>query len=169
MSSQISTQVSGQVFKLKKILTSLPTITQFIVVAAFVAILIGCAYYIYKTYIAPQSDRSSYEGFASGMNLRNESSDPDMVTLYMFAVEWCPHCKHAKPIWDEFVKENSSKMFNGKNVNFVLVDCDKDSALADKYGVSGYPTIKLDKGSEVIEYSSKPSSDTLLAFLQNSV
>jgi hypothetical protein len=60
-------------------------------------------------------------------------------------------------------------MFNGKNVNFVLVDCDKDSALADKYGVSGYPTIKLDKGSEVIEYSSKPSSDTLLAFLQKSV
>jgi thiol-disulfide isomerase/thioredoxin len=169
MSNQISTQVSGQVFKLKKILTSLPTITQFIVIAAFVAILIGCAYYIYKTYIAPQSDRSPYEGFASGMELRNESSDPDMVTLYMFAVEWCPHCKHAKPIWDEFVKDNSSKMFNGKNVNFVLVDCDKDSALADKYGVSGYPTIKLDKGSEVIEYNSKPSSDTLLAFLQNSV
>ena len=161
--------MADSVFRFKKVINSLPTITRYILIASFAAILIACAYYIYKTYIAPQSDRSPYEGFASGMNLRNESSDPDMVTLYMFSVEWCPHCKHAKPIWDDFVKENSSKMFNGKNVNFVLVDCDKDSALADKYGVSGYPTIKLDKGSEVIEYSSKPSSDTLLAFLQKSV
>lgn len=161
--------MSEQVFKLKKILTSLPTITQFIVVAAFVAILIGCAYYIYKTYIAPQSDRSFYEGYASGMNLRKEGGQPDMVTLYMFSVEWCPHCKDAKPIWDDFVKEHTDKSFNGKTVNFVRVDCDKDSALADKYGVSGYPTIKLDKGDSVIEYKSKPSNDTLLSFLQSSL
>ena len=161
--------MSDHVFKLKKVLSSLPTVTQFIVIGAFVAILIGCAYYIYKTYIAPQSDRSVYEGYASGMNLRNEGGDPDMATLYFFGVDWCPHCKHAKPIWDEFVKENSNKTFNGKSVNFVHVDCDKDSALADKYGVSGYPTIKLDKGSEVIEYSSKPDKDTLLAFLNNSL
>lgn len=169
MSTQGSNPVSGQIFKLKKVLTSLPTVTQFIVVAAFVAILIGCAYYIYKTYIAPQSDRSLYEGYASGMNLRNEGGDPDNVTLYMFGVDWCPHCKHAKPIWDSFVKEYSNKLFNGKTVNFVHVDCDKDSALADKYSVSGYPTIKLDKGNDVIEYSSKPSHDTLLDFLQKSV
>ena len=161
--------MSDQVFKLKKVLASLPSITQFIVVAAFVAILIGCAYYIYKTYIAPQSDRSLYEGYASGMELRNDGGDPDMVTLYMFSVEWCPHCKHARPIWDEFVKGNANNQFNGKNVNFVLIDCDKDSATADKYGVTGYPTIKLDKGSEVIEFSSKPSNETLLAFLQQSV
>ena len=162
--------MSDSVFKLKKVLTSLPSITQFIVVAAFVAILIGCAYYIYKTYIAPQSDRSLYEGYASGMNLRNEGGDPDMVTLYMFSVDWCPHCKHARPIWDEFVKENSNKQFNGKNVNFVLIDCDTDSATADKYNVTGYPTIKLDKGGmEVIEFSSKPSNETLSAFLQQSV
>ena len=161
--------MSDQVFKLKKVLASLPTITQFIVVAAFVAILIGCAYYIYKTYIAPQSDRSLYEGYASGMKLRNDGGDPDMVTLYLFAVDWCPHCTQFTPTWDEFVKENSGTAFNGKNVNFVRVDCDKDSAMADKYGVTGYPTLKLDKGSEVIEFSSKPSKETLLAFLQQSV
>ena len=161
--------MSDQVFKLKKILTSLPTITQFVVVAAFVAILIGCAYYIYKTYIAPQSDRSFYEGYASGMNLRREGGEPDMASLYFFGVDWCPHCKDAKPVWEEFVKENTSKSFKGKTVNFVNVDCDKDSALADKYGVSGYPTIKLDKGDSVIEYKSKPSKDTLLSFLQSSL
>lgn len=161
--------MSDPVFKLKKVLNSLPTITQFIVVAAFVAILIGCAYYIYKTYIAPQSDRSLYEGYASGMEMRNEGGEPDMATVYLFAVEWCPHCVKIVPVWDAFVKENSNKSFNGRTVNFVHIDCDKDSATADKYGVTGYPTIKLDKGSEVIEFNSKPSSETLLAFLQQSV
>lgn len=161
--------MSDPVFKLKKVLNSLPTITQFIVVAAFVAILIGCAYYIYKTYISPQSDRSLYEGYASGMEMRNEGGEPDMATLYHFGVDWCPHCKKARPIWDEFVKENSNKSFNGVTVNYVYIDCDTDSATADKYGVTGYPTIKLDKGSEVIEFNSKPSGDTLLAFLQQSL
>jgi thiol-disulfide isomerase/thioredoxin len=147
----------------------LPSITQFSVVAAFVAILIGCAYYIYKTYIAPQSDRSLYEGYASGMKMRNDGGDPDMATLYFFGVDWCPHCKSAMPIWDAFVKEYSNKSFDGVTVNFVHIDCDKDSAIADKYGVTGYPTIKLDKGSEIIEFNSKPSSETLLAFLQQSL
>ena len=161
--------MADSVFRLKKVLTSLPTITRFIVVAAFVAVLIGCAYYIYKTYIAPQTDRSLYEGYATGMDMRGEGENPDMATLYFFGVDWCPHCKHAKPIWDDFVKQNSSNTFNGKSINFVHVDCDKDSTLADKYQVSGYPTIKLDKGSEVIEYKSKPSADTLLDFLQKSL
>ena len=92
-----------------------------------------------------------------------------MASLYFFGVDWCPHCKDAKPIWDDFVKEHTDKSFNGKTVNFVHVDCDKDSALADKYGVSGYPTIKLDMGDSVVEYKSKPHRDTLLSFLQSSL
>jgi protein disulfide-isomerase A4 len=103
------------------------------------------------------------------MNIRNENPNQEVVTLYFFGVEWCPHCKHAKPEWDEFVKENESKTFNGKKVNFVHVDCDKDSALADKYDVSGYPTIKLDTGSDVIEFKSKPEKDSLTQFLNSSL
>jgi thiol-disulfide isomerase/thioredoxin len=109
------------------------------------------------------------EGYANGMNIRNEHPDEEMVTLYFFGVEWCPHCKHAKPEWDAFVEENKSKTFNGKKVNFVSVDCDKDSSLADKYDVSGYPTIKLDKGSDVIEFKSKPEKSALAEFLKQSL
>ncbi len=156
-------------FSVKKIVNSLPTVTKSIVIASFVAILIGCAYYIYKTYISPQSDKSSYEGYANGMDMRSEGQDADMATLYFFGVDWCPHCINAKPEWDELVKENENKTFNGKKVNFAKVDCDKDSALADKYQVSGYPTIKLDTGSNVIEFKSKPEKNTLLQFLNSSV
>ena len=161
--------MADSVFRFKKVINSLPAITRYILIASFAAILIACAYYIYKTYISSQSDSSLLEGYASGMNIRNEHPNEEVVTLYFFGVEWCPHCKHAKPEWDSFVKENEDKTFNGKKVNFVSVDCDKDSALADKYDVSGYPTIKLDTGSDVIEFKSKPERDTLTQFLNSSL
>ena len=157
------------VFKFKKLISSLPTITRFIVIAGFVAILIACAYYIYKTYITPTSDRSYVEGYANGMDMRSQQQDPEIVTLYFFGVEWCPQCKHAKPAWDELVTEYDGKTINGKKVNFVNVDCDKDSQLADKYEVTGYPTVKLDTGSNVIEFKSKPEKPTLIEFLKSSL
>lgn len=161
--------MADSVLKLKKVVASLPSVTRYILIASFAAILIGCAYYIYKTYISPQSDRSMIEGYASGMDIRNNHPNEEVVTLYFFGVEWCPHCKHAKPEWESFVKDNENKTFNGKKVNFVMVDCDKDSALADKYDVSGYPTIKLDTGADVIEFKSKPEKDALTQFLNNSL
>ena len=102
-------------------------------------------------------------------NIINPDIPCNMPVLIMMQASWCPHCKHAKPEWDSFVKENESKTFNGKKVNFVSVDCDKDSALADKYDVSGYPTIKLDTGSDVIEFKSKPEKDALTQFLNSSL
>ena len=74
------------VFKFKKLISSLPTITRFIVIAGFVAILIACAYYIYKTYITPTSDRSYVEGYANGMDMRSQQQDPEIVTLYFLAL-----------------------------------------------------------------------------------
>jgi thiol-disulfide isomerase/thioredoxin len=102
-------------------------------------------------------------------DVANSNRRNPVATIFFFNVDWCPHCKSAMPIWDAFVKEYSNKSFDGVTVNFVYIDCDKDSAAADKYGVTGYPTIKLDTGSEIIEFNSKPSSDTLLAFLQQSL
>ena len=157
-------------FSLKSFFKNLPSITRNILIVVFAAILIASAYYIYKKYVLRQSDRSFFEGYANGMNMRRENPNKDdMVTLYFFGTSWCPHCISAKPEWDEFVKENKDKVFNGKRANFVNVDCDKESALADKYEVSGYPTIKLDKGSEIIEFKSKPTKATLLEFMNSSI
>ena len=159
--------MAGSDFTLKSFFKNLPTITRNVLIAVFAALLIACAYYIYKKYILKQSDRSFYEGYANGMDMRRENPDGDMVTLYFFGTSWCPHCISAKPEWNAFVEENKDKVFNEKRVNFVDVDCDKESALADKYQVTGYPTIKLDKGSEIIEFKSKPTKQTLTEFLNS--
>jgi len=160
--------MAGSDLSIKSFFKNLPSITRNILIIVFAVLLIGCAYYIYKKYVLKQSDRSLYEGYANGMNMRRENPNNDnMATLYFFGTSWCPHCISAKPEWAEFVKENKDKEFNGKRINFVDVDCDKESALADKYEVSGYPTIKLDKGSEIIEFKSKPTKETLLEFMSS--
>ena len=58
---------------------------------------------------------------------------------------------------------------NGVRVNFIEVDCDKDTATADKFKVEGYPTIKMVRGNQIIEYDAKPNLDTLKQFLETSL
>jgi thiol-disulfide isomerase/thioredoxin len=161
--------MAGSEVSIKSFFKNLPSIAQNVMIVLFATLLIGCAYYIYKKYVLNQSDRSLYEGYANGMNMRRENPNKDnVVTLYFFGTSWCPHCISAKPEWNSFVEENKNKEFNGKRVIFVDVDCDKEQAIADKYDVSGYPTIKLDKGdNNIIEFKSKPTKATLTEFLNS--
>jgi protein-disulfide isomerase-like protein with CxxC motif len=58
---------------------------------------------------------------------------------------------------------------NGYKVIFTEVDCSEETAevekLMNQYNVEGYPTIKLIKDGQVIEYDAKPSKETLTKFL----
>ena len=47
------------------------------------------------------------------------------------------------------------------------MDCDKDSAMADKFNVEGYPTIKASRAGTVIEFDAKPQINTLTKFLES--
>ena len=71
------------------------------------------------------------------------------------------------PVWNK-LKENTDAV-KGTNINFYEIDCDKDSATAEKYNVEGYPTIKLVHQDKVITYDAKPDLDTLNQFLNTSL
>ena len=60
--------------------------------------------------------------------------------------------------------ENDRKI-NGYTLNFIEVDCEANPDLANKFNISGYPTIKLVKGNQVIEFDAKPDVKTLETFL----
>ena len=93
------------------------------------------------------------------------ANDDKVAQLYLFKVDWCPHCKKAKPIFDEVEKDLNGRQINGYSVVFKTVDCEAEPDLADKFKIEGYPTIKLIKDGQVIEYDAKPDKDKIVEFL----
>ena len=72
------------------------------------------------------------------------------------------------PVWKQFKEQLKGQKVNGKKVNFIDVDCEKDTTTADKFNVKGYPTIKLVNNNQIIEYDAKPDVDTLTEFINTS-
>ena len=89
--------------------------------------------------------------------------------LIMFHTDWCPHCKSAKPVWEKIVNKYDGKVVNGYNVTFTDVNCTEETPEANEmmelYKVEGFPTIKLVKGDQVIDFEAKPSESSLDQFL----
>lgn len=92
----------------------------------------------------------------------------DQAIVYLFKVDWCPHCKTAKPIFEQVKNDYDGKSMNGRTVHFVIVDCEKEPDTADKYKVEGYPTIKMVSGGKVYEYDAKPDYDHIVQFIETS-
>jgi thiol-disulfide isomerase/thioredoxin len=97
------------------------------------------------------------------------ATDDKSAELLFFYADWCPHCKTAKPIWEELKSEYKNKTINGYHVVFTDVNCSEETAeverMMNQYSIEGYPTIKLLKDGQIIEYDAKPSRDTLVQFL----
>jgi len=132
-------------------------------IAGVLFIMLGGYYYYY--YIRPKVTAT----FKPNNELMTSNSGSKEAELLFFYADWCPHCKTAKPIWNEIKDEYENKSVNGYNIVFTEVNCTTESAdvekLMDQYKVEGFPTIKLLKDGQVIEYDAKPSRETLNQFL----
>jgi thiol-disulfide isomerase/thioredoxin len=121
-------------------------------------------YVIYKQYI---DNKTTFKA-----NRENETVDPNSnktATMMLFYVDWCPHCKTAKPEWENLKTEYEGKNINGYTLVFMEYNCTAESPeneeLMNKYKIEGYPTIKLLKDNQVVEYDAKPTKSTMEQFL----
>ena len=128
-------------------------------------ILIG--YFVYINY----KNASSTTYNANKEHNKKGADVSKVAQMMLFYVDWCPHCKTAKPEWDDLKAEYEGKTINGYNIMFVEYNCTEDTTenveLMDKYKIEGYPTIKLIKDNEVIEYDAKPTKATMSQFLNS--
>ncbi|XP_042429819.1 protein disulfide isomerase-like 2-2 [Zingiber officinale] len=89
--------------------------------------------------------------------------DVNKDVLVEFYAPWCGHCKHLAPIYEKLA--NAYKLED--DVVIANLDADKYKDLAEKYGVSGYPTLKFfpkeNKAGE--DYEAERELDDFVKFI----
>jgi len=145
---------------IKKTVLNSITSSTFWMVVFLVVVFVALVIYLYNTYIRKPQYIENDEFESSGEEYKED------VTVILFYTNWCPHCKKAKPIWNKFKGDYDGVEVNGKIMRFQEVDCEKEEEIADQYKITGYPTIKMVKKDEVVEYDAKPDYDTLRQFVE---
>lgn len=141
--------------------------TWLIVAGVIVFIIIAVSFYNY--YIAPSSNPRYNANNEEDAEIGQNPATGKTAELMFFFADWCPHCKSAKPIWNNLKTEYETKLVHGYRIIFTEVDCSEETPevekLMNQYSIEGYPTIKLLKDGQVIEYDAKPSKENLEKFL----
>lgn len=154
-----STSPSGILNKLKDFTSKMNLKNVLMIFLTIVFIIV--IYYIYTKYLSNGLGKTIE-------NMENQSGDK-AAELMLFHVDWCPHCKTAKPEWDQVKAEYQNKSINGYKVMFNEINCTDETPdkvkMIETYKIEGYPTIKLVKDNQVIDFDAKPTKETLTKFL----
>ena len=169
--------MSEMVDNVKKTIISAATNKKFLLILFLLILFIALAFWVYTTYIAPKlnPEYKDNKEFVGG-------GDEDVVknaTIYAFYTEWCPHCKtniiDAKSGWKKAMDLENGKKINGVTVTFVEINGEtEESTLKNfetdhKVSISGFPTIYLVKGKQVIEFDTDISQENLMDFLNTAI
>ena len=85
----------------------------------------------------------------------------DKTQLHLVKADWCGHCKHYKPIFNEF----KNQILNNNNITIIEVNADDENTenkiLYKKYNIDGFPTTIIEKNNNIIKLVGKKSVDEL--------
>lgn len=133
----------------------------YIIAIVVLIIFLFAAQYAYKS-SSPLS-KGKFKDVANA-NTRNSEAQ-----LYFFHVDWCPHCKKALPDWNQFKASHNGKEINGYKVKCIDLNCTDETgdvtAAINKYSIDSYPTIKLVKDENTIDFDSKITASSLEQFV----
>jgi len=80
--------------------------------------------------------------------------------LVEFYAPWCGHCKRLAPIWDELATKSKGKL------NVAKVDCTVEKDISARFGIRGFPTIKLLKGGKVYDFKGQRTIEEFTKFAE---
>ena len=132
-----------------------------IIIALFMILLIILvSLYIYSSNRKP----------ATYSNLSNvpQGATSNVVDIYFFYVDWCPHCTTAKPEWNSF--KDNIKQKGGYRINCIEHNCTKDEddkikTIISEYSIESYPTIFIMKEGVRYDFDAKVTRTALDKFV----
>jgi len=138
-----------------------------IILLVVVALFLLVAIYVYKYFIKNLINKK-HQVNKEFINKKGNTSD-DVLVLY-FYTQWCPYCKQSMPEIKKFEDYvNGLNAENSYKITVTKIDCDENSAMATKYKIQGYPTIKLIYKGKVYDYDAKPTKENLIQFLESTI
>ena len=141
----------------------------FILVLLVAAGLLAAAYYIYVTYVAPKLDP---DYVANKEFVQAGGASYGTAQVLLFTASWCPLSKKAMPVWNELKDKYDGKTINNYLLSFKEIDgSDSESPGVsqelDNYKVDGFPTIKILKGNELVDFDANPTEESLERFIKS--
>lgn len=158
-----SSETGGFLSKIKTAGANMSMTTILVILGSMVLLGIGLYYYFFK--LGPILKTT----YSANSEQGTSSETTQYAELMLFYADWCPHCKTAKPIWEDVKAEYENKVINGHKVIFTEVNCTEETAevseMMDKYKIEGFPTIKMNKDNQIIEFDAKPTKSNLTQFI----
>jgi thiol-disulfide isomerase/thioredoxin len=86
--------------------------------------------------------------------------------LYNFYTNWCGYSKSFMPVWKQI-----ESYYNNSPVAVYTLDADDASnkALANKWNISGYPTVVLETPTQTIQYSGARDLQSITSFVNQQI
>lgn len=86
-----------------------------------------------------------------------------------FYADWCKFSNMLAPIYDEAAKQIHSEFTKAGQVVLGKVDCDSHEALASRFHITKYPTLKLFRNGQPAkrEYRGQRSTEAFVNFIRN--
>jgi thiol-disulfide isomerase/thioredoxin len=122
--------------------------------------------YAYDKYYEVNQE-SKMKDFSDVANAEMRDND---LTIFFFFVDWCPHCKTALPDWVKFKNQYNDTMANGYKVKCVELNCTDETpdvlSAINEFKIEGFPTVKMLKDEQKIEFDAKITYNSLEQFLK---
>jgi thiol-disulfide isomerase/thioredoxin len=125
------------------------------------------SYYAYQAYYVKPIKKKEIDDAAN-------STYDKKIYVHYFHVDWCPHCKKADPEWNTFSGKFNDTVIKGYTIKCIDNNCTNDedesvSDLIERYNIDSYPTIKMEKDGQIIEFDAKITSTALGKFVDSVV
>lgn len=119
---------------------------------------------VYRTYYLNKKKTNKFD------NVPNKNSRTNVVEVYFFHVDWCPHCKTAKPVWYQFKDQYNNSPVNGYTIKCIDMDCsnDSDPKVKDtltRFNIDSYPTVKMNINDKTVDFDAKITTNSLTQFV----